>query len=130
MKKLISSFLLPLLLVCSGCELSDPLNPNGQGNESNTDTPVDPVTPDTSIEDPFVPEDDEDAIANTTFDRTITIVYAAAGATVSGETFFDGMGAASASGGSSVTLTAYSGGSAMGGGPGQGGPGQGGPGRF
>ncbi len=85
MKKLISSFLLPLLLVCSGCELSDPLNPNGQGNESYTDSPVDPVTPDTSIEDPFVPEDDEDAIANTTFDRTITIVYAAAGATVSGD---------------------------------------------
>ena len=88
MKKLISSFLLPLLLVCGGCELNDPFNPYGQGNQGNesyTDSPVDPVTPDTSIEDPFVPEDDEDAIANTTFDRTITIVYAAAGATVSGD---------------------------------------------
>ena len=85
MKKLISTFLLPLLLVCGGCEQSDPLNPNGQGENTNTGTPVNPVTPDTSIEDPFILEDEEDAIANTTFDRTISIVFADAGATVSGD---------------------------------------------
>ena len=102
MKRLISTFLLPLLLICGGCTLDDPLNPYGQGNESYTDDPVDPVNPDTSIEDPFELEDEEDAVANTSFDRTISIAFSAAGATVTG----GGMG-----------------------GPGQGGPG-GGPGFF
>ena len=85
MKKLITLFLLPALLLVSGCLGNHQLDPYGQGNESNTDTPVDPVTADTTIEDPFVLEDEEDAIANTDFDRTITIVFAAAGATVSGD---------------------------------------------
>ena len=86
MKKYFSLFFFPLLLL-SSCEKSDPYtDPFGQGNNgSYTDTPVDPVTPDTTIEDNFVLEDEEDAIANTTFDRTITIVFAAAGATVSGD---------------------------------------------
>ena len=85
MKRLISTFLLPLLLICGGCTLDDPLNPYGQGNESYTDDPVDPVNPDTSIEDPFELEDEEDAIANTSFDRTISIAFSAAGATVTGD---------------------------------------------
>ena len=85
MKRLIPSFLLPLLLLCSGCNLDDPLNPYGQGNESYTDDPVDPVNPDTSIEDPFELEDEEDAIANTSFDRTISVVFSASGAKVTGD---------------------------------------------
>lgn len=86
MKKYFSLFFLPLLLL-SSCEKSDPYtDPFGQGNNgSYTDTPVDPVTPDTTIEDNFVLEDEDDAIANTTFDRTISIVFAAAGAMVSGD---------------------------------------------
>ena len=86
MKKIISFLVLPLLLL-SSCEKFDPYgDPFGNGNNgSYTDTPVDPVTPDTTIEDNFVLEDEDDAIANTTFDRTISIVFAAAGATVSGD---------------------------------------------
>ena len=86
MKKIISFLVLPLLLL-SSCEKFDPYgDPFGNGNNgSYTDDPVDPVTADTTIEDNFVLEDEDDAIANTTFDRTITIVFAAAGATVSGD---------------------------------------------
>ncbi|MBR6876085.1 MAG: carbohydrate-binding domain-containing protein [Bacteroidales bacterium] len=86
MKQYFSFLFLPLLLL-SGCEKSDPYgDPFGQGNNgSYTDTPVDPVTPDTTIEDNFILEDEEDAIANTTFDRTISIVFSDAGATVSGD---------------------------------------------
>lgn len=50
------------------------------------------------------------------------------GVSVSGSTFFEGLGASSASGGSNVTLSAYSAAGGMGGPGGQGGPGQGGPG--
>ena len=86
MKKIISFLVLPLLLL-SSCEKFDPYgDPFGNGNNgSYTDDPVDPVTADTTIEDNFVLEDEDDAIANTTFDRTISIVFAAAGATVSGD---------------------------------------------
>ncbi len=86
MKKIISFLVLPLLIL-SGCEKFDPYgDPFGNGNNgSYTDDPVDPVTADTTIEDNFVLEDEDDAIANTTFDRTISIVFAAAGATVSGD---------------------------------------------
>ena len=50
MKKYFSLFFLPLLLL-SSCEKSDPYtDPFGQGNNgSYTDTPVDPVTPDTTL---------------------------------------------------------------------------------
>ena len=86
MKKSISYLFLPLLILGS-CEKADPYtDPFGGGNNgSYTDDPVDPVVPDTTIEDTFVLEDEDDAIANTTFDRTISIVFAAAGATVSGD---------------------------------------------
>ena len=86
MKKIISFLVLPLLLL-SSCEKFDPYgDPFGNGNNgSYTDDPVDPVTADTTIEDNFVLEDEDDAIANTTFDRTISIVFSAAGATVSGD---------------------------------------------
>ena len=86
MKKIISFLVLPLLLL-SSCEKFDPYgDPFGNGNNgSYTDDPVDPVTADTTIEDNFILEDEEDAIANTTFDRTISIVFADAGATVSGD---------------------------------------------
>ena len=86
MKKYFSFLFLPLLLL-SSCEKADPyVDPFGVGNNgSYTDDPVDPVVPDTLVEDNFVLEDEDDAIANTTFDRTISIVVAAAGATVSGD---------------------------------------------
>jgi hypothetical protein len=86
MKKILSYLFLPLLIL-SGCEKANPyVDPFGGGNNgSYTDDPVDPVVPDTTIEDNFVLEDEDDAIANTTFDRTISIVFAAAGATVSGD---------------------------------------------
>ena len=86
MKKYFSFLFLPLRLLGS-CEKADPyVDPFGGGNNgSYTDDPVDPVVPDTLVEDNFVLEDEDDAIANTTFDRTISIVFAAAGATVSGD---------------------------------------------
>ena len=86
MKQYFSFLFIPLLLL-SGCEKFDPYgDPFGNGNNgSYTDDPVDPVTADTTIEDNFILEDEEDAIANTTFDRTISIVFADAGATVSGD---------------------------------------------
>lgn len=82
MKRNLTLILIPLLALLGGCDYSDPLNPYGQGG---TDEPMDPVVPDTSIEDPFVLEDDEDAVANTSFDRTISIVFGASGATVTGD---------------------------------------------
>lgn len=86
MKKCFPLLFLSLLLILSGCDKSNPYVPFDPVNGgSYTDDPVDPVTPDTSIEDPFVLEDEDDAIANTTFDRTISIVFADAGATVSGD---------------------------------------------
>ena len=78
-------FLLPALLLVGGCWGNGNLDPYGQGNESYTDTPVDPVAADTSIEDPFELEDEDDAIANTTFKRTIQVVFGASGATVTGD---------------------------------------------
>lgn len=82
-----------LLLLCSACSDDDPLSlngpgggfPPGQNNAGTTTTPVDPVTPDTSITDNFVLEDSDDDIANTTFARTISIVFGSAGATVTGD---------------------------------------------
>lgn len=85
MKKLINLFLFPALLLVGGCLGNNQLDPYGRGNESYTDTPVDPVAVDTSIEDPFELEDEDDAIANTKFKRTITIVFGASGATVTGD---------------------------------------------
>jgi hypothetical protein len=85
MKKLFSFLFLPLLIL-SACEKDPYTDPHGNGNNgSYTDDPVDPVVPNTTIEDNFVLEDEDDAIANTTFDRTISIVFAATGATVSGD---------------------------------------------
>ncbi len=87
MKKLLSLLFLVPALVLGSCEKADPYanGPAGPGNEGSfVGNPVDPVTPDTSIEDPFVLEDADDDIANTTFDRTISIVFSDAGATVSG----------------------------------------------
>ena len=82
-----------LLLLCSACSDDDPLSlngpgggfPPGQNHAGTTTTPVDPVTPDTSITDNFVLEDTDDDIANTTFARTISIVFGSAGATVTGD---------------------------------------------
>ena len=82
-----------LLLLCSACSDGDPLSLNGPGGgfppgqnpAGTTTTPVDPVTPDTSITDNFVLEDTDDDIANTTFARTISIVFGSAGATVTGD---------------------------------------------
>lgn len=82
-----------LLLLCSACSDDDPFSlngpgggfPPGQNNAGTTTTPVDPVTPDTSITDNFVLEDSDDDIANTTFARTISIVFGSAGATVTGD---------------------------------------------
>ena len=87
MKRLINLFLLPALLLVNGCWGNNQLDPygQGQGNESYTDTPVDPVAADTSIEDPFELEDTDDAIANTSFTRTITVVFGASGAVVTGD---------------------------------------------
>ena len=88
MKRLIRIALVPLLLSLCGCDWTDPLATWLLGEDpgaSYTDEPVDPVTPDISIDDPFVLENDEDAIANTSFDRTISIVFGAAGATVTGD---------------------------------------------
>lgn len=89
MKRSAFLFLIPLLLICS-CDdwFSDWLDSPWTENdniENYVDTPVDPVTPDTTIEDPFVLEDEEDAIDNTSFDRTISVVFGAAGATVTGD---------------------------------------------
>lgn len=85
MKKLFSFLFLPLLIL-SACEKDPYTDPYGNGNNgSYTDDPVDPVVPNITIEDNFVLEDEDDAIANTTFDRTISIVFAATGATVSGD---------------------------------------------
>ena len=86
MKRLIHLFLFPALLLVSGCLGNNQLDPYGQGNESYTDAPVDPVVPNTTIEDPFELEDEDDAIANTAFARTISIVFGAGGATVTGDT--------------------------------------------
>ena len=82
--------LIPLLLVCSSCEdwfdeWFENLLSGNENTESYVDSPVDPVVPDTAIEDPFELEDDEDNIANSDFDCTISIVYSAAGATVTGD---------------------------------------------
>ena len=88
MKPTIFCYLVPLLLLCSACEEVDPFSSflSGiDGNESYTDSPMDPVTPDLSIKDNFVLEDEDDNIANTTFVRTISIVFGASGATVSGD---------------------------------------------
>ena len=86
MKEFTPLLLLSLLLVLGACDKSDPYGPFDPGNGgSNTADPVDPVVPDTTVEDPFVLEDEDDDIANTTFDRTISVVFAAAGATVSGD---------------------------------------------
>ena len=88
MKQLCKLFLFPLLILFGSCDDNDPLALwlLGQGdNTSYTDEAIDPVTPDTTIEDNFVLEDEEDAISGTSFDRTIKIVFSAAGATVSGD---------------------------------------------
>ncbi len=95
MKRLAFLFLIPLLLVCSGCDWFEYFFPEDNTTpESYVDSPVDPVVPDTGIEDPFVLEDDEDNIANTVFDCTVSIVFGAAGATVTG----DDLGIVTASG--------------------------------
>ena len=80
----------PLLLVCSSCDdwfddWFENFLTGDETPESYVDSPVDPVTPDITIEDPFELEDEEDAIGNTTFDRTISVVFGAAGATVTGD---------------------------------------------
>ena len=85
MKKLINTLLFPALLLVGGCLGNNQLDPYGQNNGSYTDTPVDPAATDTSIEDPFELEDEDDAIANTTFARTISIVFGASGATVTND---------------------------------------------
>ena len=86
MKRLAFLFLIPLLLVCSSCDdWFEFLWPEQGTSESYIDDPVDPVTPDTTIEDSFVLEDEEDAIENTDFNRTISVVFGAAGATVTGD---------------------------------------------
>ena len=82
-----------LLLLASACSDDDPLSPfgpeggfpGGFSGTGATTTPVDPVTPDTTVKDNFVLEDSEDDIANTTFTRTISIVFGSAGATVTGD---------------------------------------------
>ena len=52
--------MMPLLLICSGCDWFEFFFPeDGTTPESYVDTPVDPVVPDTDIEDPFVLEDDD-----------------------------------------------------------------------
>ena len=80
--------LLPLLFLLGACEEVDPfslwLSEIGE-NTSYVDSPVDPVTPDTSIEDDFVLENEDDNIDNTQFARTISIVFGASGATVTGD---------------------------------------------
>ena len=85
MKKSINTLLFPALLLVGGCLGNNQLDPYGQNNGSYTDTPVDPAATDTSIEDPFELEDEDDAIANTTFARTISIVFGASGATVTND---------------------------------------------
>lgn len=85
MKKFISLFVFPLLLVCSCDDWFGVDWPQDDTPESYVDTPVDPVTPDITIEDPFVPEDEEDAIDNTSFDSTISVTFSTAGATVTGD---------------------------------------------
>jgi hypothetical protein len=85
MKRSAFLFLIPLLLICS-CDDWFEFDWTGEDTPgAYTDAPVDPVTPDTTIEDPFVLEDEEDAIDNTSFDRTISVVFAASGATVTGD---------------------------------------------
>ena len=88
MKRLAFLCLIALLPVCSSCEdwFEFFSGYNGEDTpESYVDTPVDPVTPDITIEDTFVLEDEEDAIDNTSFDRTISVVFSTAGATVTGD---------------------------------------------
>ncbi len=94
MKTRINLLQLPLLLLlASACSDDDPLSPfgpeggfpGGFSGTGATTTPVDPVTPDTTVKDNFVLEDSDDDIANTTFTRTISIVFGSAGATVTGD---------------------------------------------
>ena len=86
MKRLAFLCLIALLPVCSSCDDWFGDFWYGDNNdESYIDAPVDPVIPDTTIEDPFVLEDEEDAIDNTTFDRTISVVFGASGASVTGD---------------------------------------------
>ena len=83
MKKTLSTLLLPLLLLSGAC--TDDLLSLLNGQEGTyTDAPMDPVATDITIEDPFVLDDEGDNISNTTFDRTIKIVFNASGATVTG----------------------------------------------
>ena len=94
MRTRINLIQLPLLLLLfSACSDDDPLSPfgpeggfpGGFPGTGATTTPVDPVSPDTTIKDNFVLEDSDDDIANTTFSRTISIVFGSAGATVTGD---------------------------------------------
>ena len=82
MNKTISTLLLPLLLLGGACT-DDMLSLLSDQNGAYTDAPVDPVSADTTIEDPFTLDDEGDNITNTTFDRTVTIVFSPTGAKVS-----------------------------------------------
>ena len=81
MKRTISTLLLPLLLLTSACT-DDLLSLLSSQNAAITDAHMDPVAADTSIEDPFTLEDEDDNIANTTFARTITVTFSSSGAQV------------------------------------------------
>ena len=73
--------MLPLLLLGSACT-DDALALLSGQQTAATDAPVDPASADTSIEDPFTLEDEDDNIANTTFARTITVTFSSSGAQV------------------------------------------------
>lgn len=74
--------MLPLLLLGSACT-DDVLALLSGQQTAATDAPVDPASVDATIEDSFTLDDEGDNIANTSFDRTVTIVFSAAGAKVS-----------------------------------------------
>ena len=59
--------------------------PDDEETGTYVDEPVDPVEFDATIEDPFELEDEDDNIANSSFDMTISVVFSATGATVTGD---------------------------------------------
>ena len=89
MKKVLC-MLLPVAIAAAGCEkeniwgsVEDPWG-NNNSNSSNQQTLTYTAGENNTV-DFSAAEDKEDLIGNTSFDRTITIVYSASGATVSGD---------------------------------------------
>lgn len=85
MKRSIVTLWAAALALLAGCGDSDPLELFGPGGNGTATSQAETVTPDTAVSAGFVPDDTEDNIANTEFDRTIRITFSSAGATVTGD---------------------------------------------